>query len=69
MSADALTPMAQPEPLTRAQRERQLHEAMQSDPMQVYAAYLRVFGTGDADAPTLTPREMVRRLVDHEFAR
>ena len=40
-----------------------------NDPMQIYAAYLNRFGTGDADAPTLTPLAMVRSLLELEFPR
>jgi hypothetical protein len=54
-------------PISRQQRERQLLEVMRGDPMQIYAAYLKIFGTGDADAPTLTPLAMVKSLVEHEF--
>lgn len=52
---------------SREQRERQLLEAMQRNPMEIYAAYLSAFGVGGADAPTLTPLAMVRCLVDREF--
>jgi hypothetical protein len=67
MSAETSAVTAQAGPLTREARERQYLEAIHSNPLQIYAAYLRVFGTGDADAPTLTPREMVKSLLNHEF--
>lgn len=67
MTVDVPADTAPGEPLSRQQRERQLIEWMRDDPMQVYAAYLRTFGSGTSDAPTLTPLAMVRTLLEKEF--
>jgi len=67
MTVEASADMAQGGAVTRKQRERQLLDLMRNDPMQIYAAYLARFGTGDADAPTLTPRAMVKQLLESEF--
>jgi hypothetical protein len=67
MSGDMPAEAAPDLPPSRQQRERQLIEWMRDDPTQVYAAYLRVFGSGTPDAPTLTPLAMVRTLLEHEY--
>ena len=69
MTVDAPTDTTHGQPCSREQSERQLIEQMHNDPMQIYAAYLSRFGTGDADAPTLTPLAMVRSLLELEFPR